>query len=98
MEKIYHKMVLPSMTDEVSMTAQIAQVGPKGGGTYVSNPSANPAGAGRITVEFTPSGGEISSAFCGSYILHLVKFFTNISGAFCMFCGISTCFRAEFQV
>ena len=38
------------MTDEVSMTAQIAQVGPKGGWTYVSNPSANPAGAGQITI------------------------------------------------
>ena len=61
------------MTDEVSMTAQIAQVGPKGGGTYVRNPSANPAGAGRITDEFTPNGGEISIVFCRSYMLHLVS-------------------------
>ena len=58
------------------MTAQIAQVGPKGvEHMFVTH---QPTQLVQVKLQFTPRGSEISSAFCGSYILHLVKFFTNM--------------------
>ena len=84
------------MTDEVSMTAQIAQVAPKGGGTYVRNPSANPAGAGRITHEFTPNGDEMSifvGSTCCIWFRECIRCILHVYSWYYI-----SCFGGEFQV